>query len=258
MEPVTSVLIERSRQTGGLRKMVGVSLVLHVLAGAAIVAASLISPSSSSQDVTPIMTISLGSGAPGPMTGGANPIGGRPVQTTEPAKKPEATRTPAERTPEMTLPVPKGKPLPKTPPKSDVEEGRGHTPARGEEIRQGSAFGETGAQGSGFGLSSGGVGGGGSYLDVSNFCCPDYLTMMIARIQQNWNAQQGVVGDVMVKFTVQRDGTIVDVAVEQSSNLFSLDSTAQRAIARTAKLPPLPAAYNGDHLTVHLKFEYRR
>jgi protein TonB len=258
MEPVTSVLIERSHDSEGLRKMVGVSLILHVLAGVAIFAAPLLWPSPQAQDVTPIMTISLGSGAPGPMTGGANPMAGRPVQTTEPAKKPEAVRPPAERTPEMTLPVPKGKPLPKTPPKTEVEEGRGHTPARGAEVRPGSAFGETGAQGAGFGLSTGGVGGGGSYLDVSNFCCPDYLTMMIARIQSNWTAQQGIEADVMIKFTVERDGTLADIAVEQSSNYFSLDTTAQRAVARTAKLPPLPAAYTGDQLTVHLKFEYRR
>ncbi len=198
MEPVTSVLIDRSQQPAGLRKMVGVSLILHVVAGVAIVAASFFGPSSRSQDVTPIMTISLGSGAPGPMTGGANPMGGRPVQTTEPARKPEAVRPPAERTPEMTMPVPKGKPLPKTPPKTDVEEGRGHQPTRGSEVRQGSAFGETGAQGSGFGLSTGGVGGGGSYLDVSNFCCPEYLTMMIQRIQSNWVAQQGIEDNVMV------------------------------------------------------------
>ncbi len=258
MEPVTSVLIERRRESGGLRKMVGVSLILHVIAGVAIVAASFFGPSSQSKDVTPIMTISLGSGAPGPMTGGANPMAGRPVQTTEPAPKPEAVRPPAERTPEMTMPVPKGKPLPKTPPKTDVEEGRGHQPTRGTEVRQGSAFGETGAQGSGFGLSTGGVGGGGSYLDVSDFCCPEYLTMMIQRIQSNWVAQQGIEDNVMVKFTVQRDGTITDVVVEQPSNYISLNMTAQRAIARTARLPPLPAAYNGDHLTVHLKFEYKR
>ena len=44
-------------------------------------------------------------------------------------------------------------------------------------MQKGTAVAETGAQGQGFGLSSGG-GGDGGYLDVANFCCPEYLATM--------------------------------------------------------------------------------
>jgi periplasmic protein TonB len=258
MDAVTSVLLDRGGEPQGLRKMLAVSLALHAVAGVALVAAPLVWRAPQSDEVTPIMTITLpGSGAAGPMNGGANPMGGRPVQTTEPARKPEAVRPPAVRTPEMTMPAPKSKAAPKVaPPAKALEEGSGHTLARGAELRQGSAFGETGAQGAGFGLSTGGIGGSGSYLDVANFCCPEYLVAVMQRIQSNWNSQAGGRGEVVMKFTILRDGRVTDVSVERSSNVYALDVGAQRALALTARLPPLPAAFTGDRLTVHLKFDY--
>ncbi len=239
--------------------MLWASLALHVAAGVALVAAPLIfhHGASSEDEVSPVMTITLPGGPPGPMTGGSNPMGGRPVQTTEPATRPEAVRPPAERTPEMTMPAPKGKSLPKSSAKSDVEEGRGHTPTRGPRISQGAAFGETGVEGTGFGLSTGGMGGTGSYLDVANFCCPEYLGIMTTSIQRNWDQNQPMAGDTIVKFTIQRNGTLTDVEVERSSGYMPLDMAAQRAVLVTQKLPPLPAEYKNPTLTVHLRFQYR-
>lgn len=154
------------------------------------------------------------------------------------------------------MPVPKGKPMPKTAAKTDIEEGRGSTPARGVELRQGAAFGETGAQGSGFGLSTGGQGGEGSYLDVANFCCPEYLGIMTTSIRRNWDSNQSVSGVTIVKFTIRKDGSIVDAVVEHPSGYWALDRAAELAV-RVTRLPPLPAEYTNDRLTVHLRFEYK-
>jgi len=76
-------------------------------------------------------------------------------------------------------------------------------------------------------------------------------------IYGNWRAQQGVEGSNVVRFVVRRDGSITDVTIEQGANQF-LNLASQRALAITKQLPPLPAAFNGDHLTVHLAFQYRR
>ena len=38
------------------------------------------------------------------------------------------------------------------------------------------------------GLAQGGGGAGGVRLDVQNFCCPEYLALMVQKIKQNWNA----------------------------------------------------------------------
>jgi TonB family protein len=255
LEPVTSVLLARGQEPQGLRKMLAASLTLHVVAAIALVVSPMLWRPGAAVDVTPVMTISLGGGAPGPMSGGMNPMGGRPVQTTEPATRPEAVRPPAARTPAMTLPVPKGKPLPKTSASSTVEEGRGTTPARGARINQGAAFGETGGEGTGSGLSTGGLGGDVG-LDVSNFCCPEYLSLMTTSIKRNWDPNQPVAGSVIIRFTVLKDGRLADISVFQPSGYQVLDWAAQRAVSVTAKLPPLPAEFPSDHLTVRLRFQY--
>jgi TonB family protein len=61
----------------------------------------------------------------------------------------------------------------------------------------------------------------------------------------------------MVKYTIQRNGQITDVALEKSSGYTALDLTAQRALLVTRQLPPLPAAFTEPTLTVHLRFEYQ-
>jgi len=258
MEPVTSVLLARNQEPDGLRKMAVASVALHVVALAVLVVMPMLSSSRPRDDASQVMTISLGGGAPGPAAGGLNPLGGRPVQTAEPAPKPEAVRPPAKNAPEMTVPVPKGRPAPKTPAKTGLEEGEGAQPTRGAEVKQGRAFGDTGAEGTGFGLATGGMGGEGSYLDVGNFCCPDYLTAMTTRIRSHWVERQVYAGEVLVKFTIVRDGLITGVEVERQSGILALDNAALRAVMTTSRLAPLPSAFSGDHLTVHLRFVYTR
>lgn len=256
MEPVTSVLLARGQEPDGLRKMLGASLALHVVAALAILLPPMLWHGRPADEIAPVMTVSLSGGPPGPMSGGMNPMAGRPVQTTEPAPRPEPAHPPAVRTPEMTVPVPKGKPLPKTPPRTEVEEGSGRTPTRGARPNVGAAFGETGVEGTGTGLSTGGFGGDAMSLDVSDFCCPEYLSIMAASIRRNWTQNQAVTGWAVVKFTIRRDGAITDVVLERPSGYTALDLAAQRALLVTKQLPPLPGQYLNNSLTVHLRFEY--
>jgi protein TonB len=191
-------------------------------------------------------------------------MGGRPVQATEPPPlKAEPIRAPAAKVPEMTTPRVIAKPVvtpkPAPPPvESAPAEAHGKTPVRGEQVHAGSAVAETVARGQGFGLASGGGAGSGSTLDVADFCCPDYLILMIDRIRSNWSQQVEVPGIVIVKFTIQRDGSLTDTIVESSSGYSSLDLNARRAVQVTRQLPPLPAAFPNPTLTVHLNFQYQR
>jgi TonB family protein len=157
----------------------------------------------------------------------------------------------------MTLPSERARPAAKTPVKTAPPEAASRTPTRGAEPQEGSAVAETGARGVGFGLTTGG-GGTGGYLDVGNFCCPEYLTTMLQLIQRNWTSKQQVAGQTIVKFSIQRDGRITNVEVERPSGFFALDQTAQRALLVTRQLPPLPGQYTENDLTVHLIFRYER
>jgi protein TonB len=265
MEAVTSVLLERARHDSGLPRMVTASLVGHVALLAVLAAGSAIGLRGREADLREVMTISLG-GAPGPNAGGMNMMGSpspsRVQAPPEPVKKPSpVVPPPAAAKPAMTLPM-AAKPA-KTPPKpSKASPGADVAPHAAAPVPAATAPGGdafNANRGMGFGgLSTGGGMGSGSYLDVKNFCCPDYLVTMIQVIRGNWSARQQVAGESMVVFRIQRDGRLTDIEIERSSGYPALDLTAQRALFVTQRMPPLPAAFPDDHLTVHLKFEYIR
>jgi len=255
MDAVSEVLIARSAGKGGLNSMLSASLMAHVV----LVALFMFFPAAwLGVDKTPpetVMQISLG-GPVGPNDGGLNTLGARPIQQlAETAKAITPVRPPAEKTPEMIEPT--KAPPKKTPPnKAEAKDPKSTTPTKGKEIEKGTAVADTGARGQGFGLSSGG-GGTGGFLEVANFCCPEYLATMRRSILSNWDSRQGAAGRVHMRFVIQRDGRIVDVTVEDTSGVQTLDLYARRALTLT-KLPALPPAYTEPALAVHLYFEYRR
>jgi TonB family protein len=261
MEAVVSdILRDRMREPGGLKQTAVVSIALHAAAIAVIAVAPSVLPARNT--VPPIvMSISLG-GTPGPRTGGQMMLGGKAIQAAQPSTEPKIARTalPAPRQePAMVLPVPDPRLKPRTPPKTTAasKDPKGTT-GTGAEARPGNTPVETGAKGLGFGLSSGGGGGAGGYLDVQNFCCPEYLEDMVNRIYARWNQQQQATGVVLMKYTIQRSGQITDIEVERPSGYPFLDIESQRALTNTQRLAPLPPAFPEDHLTVHLTFQYER
>jgi protein TonB len=259
---VTDVLRDRMDEPAGLDRMVMLSVTAHVV----LIAAILVAPSRwgrRNESPRTVMTITLGGGAPGPANTGKTQIGGAAVQTTRPpdeSKRPEPVRPAAPKTPEMTLPAPRAKPARTPPPvvKQAPNDARGRTPTRGAEERSGSTSVDTGARGQGFGLATGGMAGAGSFLDVSDFCCPEYIQTMVERIRRNWDPHAEIIGETVVKFTITRTGAMVETIVEKSSGNFVLDLAAQRAIYTTRQLPPLPEKFTNPTLTVHLSFQYQR
>jgi len=191
-------------------------------------------------------------------------MGGQPVQVQRPpeeAPKREAVRPPAAKVPEMVLPTKAPTKPSKASPAPDVkqapDQSRGRTPTRGAQVTPGTTIADTGIRGQGFGLSTGGGPGSGSTLDVADFCCPEYIVTMLARIKSAWQANQGATGQVMVKFTIERDGRISNYDVETRSGSSVLDMAALRAVVLTkTTLPPLPAQFPNPTLTVHLNFRY--
>ncbi len=207
----------------------------------------------------PVMTISLG-GNTVQRTTGTNPIGGRTIeQVAPPPKRPEPIR-PAPKVPPAPAPVP-AKPTPPPPARATAPKPTPPPPQRppvtGPQVSQGNTPVETGARGQGSGLTfEGGLGTGGE-TDLKNFCCPQYLSDLLAAIDSQWNraGTAGQRGITIVRFEVHRDGRITNDSVTQSSGTPSLDRLARSALA-AARLRPLPAEYTGDRLIIHLKFPY--
>ena len=260
MDAVTEILLDRSREADKVTQMVIVSLVAH----AVFISAVAFLPAQfgeTRQNNERVMNISL-AGAPGPVQG-RNPISAKAVQevATDPAKARTDT-PPALAKPEMVEPIKAAKAAPKAAakpePKKDEPQLRGSRPTQGAEVKAGSAKVDTqGAIPFGGGLATGGAGLPGAYTDYADFCCPEYLTTMSTLIYGNWQQNQGQAGSNVLTFTVRRDGTIIDIKVDQGTNQF-LTLASQRALLVTKQLPPLPAAFKPDHLTVHLVFQYKR
>ena len=259
---VTDILRDRMQTPAGLQTMVSLSIAVHVLFGAGLIVSR---GGFARHDVPPtLMTISL-SGSAGPENGGMTALGGRPVQSVTPpedAAKREAVRAPAAKTPEMTVPLPNAKTVKATasvPVKQAPDEARGRTPTKGKQPEFGSAIADTGVRGQGFGLSTGGGAGTGSSLEITgDFCCPEYLAVMVTRIRAAWNQNQGGAhGTSLIRFTIQRDGTITAPTIFQQSGTTTLDTAALRAVLATRTLPPLPDAYSNPTLTMRLSFIYQ-
>ena len=256
MDAVSEVLIARAPKDDSLSSMLGASAIGHVVLVGVFVFLPAWWFGAENKAPETIMEISLG-GPVGPDKSGLSTLSGRAIQqeALEPKKAIEPVRPPAATTPEMILPT-KAPPRKTTPNKADAKDPRSSKPTVGKEIQKGTAVAETGAKGMGFGLSQGG-GGAGAYLDVANFCCPEYLASVFAQIKANWNDRQGTVGTTLMRFVIQKDGRIVDISVEKSSGVEALDSYARRALI-LAKTPPLPSAFPDPALVVHLYFDYSR
>lgn len=257
MDAVSEVLVARRGRNDGLSSLLGASAAVHLaLVGVFVFVPAAWFGAEHKQPET-IMQISLG-GPVGPNDGGLAVQGGRTIQELQKVdlkKTVEPIRPPASKTPEMILPT--KAPPKKTPPaKVEARDPKSNRPTKGAEIQKGSSIADSPAKGQGFGLSSG-MGGEGGFLEVSNFCCPEYLAAMRSAILANWNSRQGAAGRSHMRFVIQKDGRIVDVSVQRSSGVQILDYYAQRALMLT-KLPPLPAAYGEPALAVHLYFDYQR
>ena len=259
MESTTDILRERAKGEERLGRAYSVTLAGHV----ALVALILFWPpgflSSLDTEASPnVMNISLG-GPAGPSQGGQTALAARPVQEVLPLEEADQIQweqPPAPAPPEMTIPAPEGgrRPEAEVAVESAPDEARGRTPTRGPSLREGNALAKTGVQGDGQGLSAGGLGSG-VQLDVADFCCPEYLGTMVDLITRRWNNRQQVSAEVVMKFTIQRDGRLTDIELETPSGYFALDTSAERAL-RLASLPSLPSRFTSDNLTVHLTFRY--
>lgn len=260
MDAVSEVLADRSRDADTLTRMVVVSMVAHVALLAAV--AFVPNPWSEPAEESRSMVISIG-GPTGPEQG-RNPISAKAIQERVPETvKPKNDAPPALAKPDMIEPVktaptpPKAKVKPEPP--KETPQLRGRTPTQGAEVTKGTARVETNSasQTPFGGLATGGGGGGAAYTDYADFCCPEYLATMQQIVQRNWQERQGQDGQVQMKFVIQRNGAISNIEVEKQATPL-LNLAAQRALVSTKQLPPLPAAFTGERLTVHLIFQFKR
>lgn len=90
-----------------------------------------------------------------------------------------------------------------------------------------------------------------------------YVEAVRNRISQNWlmatiSPNVNSARRVYVQFDIQRDGTISNVKLTQSSGVSEVDRSALRAVNASSPLGPLPSDYSGRSVTVDFYFDFRR
>jgi protein TonB len=90
-----------------------------------------------------------------------------------------------------------------------------------------------------------------------------YVDAVRARVSANWllstiSPNILTAPRVFVRFDIERDGTITNVQVTQSSGIPEVDRSALRAVLASNPLGPLPPTYSGNTVHVEFYFDFRR
>ncbi len=235
-DQIEQILAQRKRLLAGSGCKQGVfaTLLLHSL----LLAAALLSPRNERPEPPEIVAVNIvplqALGVRKPRRSPPRP----PVAQPEPPPPEVAEEEPVEPEPAMAEPEPEpptSEPQPQdsTPPPSTSE------PAQREGSNRGSAFGA-----SPFGAEVAGI--------DADFRHDYYINRMLAMIHSQWvRPAAGEIRTVLV-FTIQRNGEITGLEMEESSGHNGFDLAAMRAVRNASPLLPLPASYRKETLTVTL------
>jgi protein TonB len=185
--------------------------------------------------------------------------GGTPAPAPEapPQEKPKIIK-PAEEQPPP--PSPKAKLLPAKPKEKEKKPAVPSVPGPSTRIPNQQAVAPSSAPSEKPGTGAAGMGGnvgvGGATFDQPDFNYSYYVERMLVTIGMNWfKPAESVPISPMIRFRIERDGTISDPQIERSSGLPYVDRAALRAVMASSPLPPLPQEFGGRYLGVHLIFE---
>ncbi len=175
-----------------------------------------------------------------------------------PKPKPEPPR-PAPRPVKEDVPALPEKPdkkkpeKPKPEPPRPVSSGAGSNPAG--TAPKGDANGEAGRRGAPTGSALGTTAFGSQIagLDNPDFKFGYYIDQLLSAIDSKW-VRPPLGNDVkaVISFRIQKDGSLTDLQVAQSSGYNSFDLAALRAVQNASPFAPLPRAYRNDSLGVSL------
>lgn len=90
-----------------------------------------------------------------------------------------------------------------------------------------------------------------------------YVDIVRRKVSENWlkyeiDPRINDARRVYIYFDITRSGQPVNIRVEQTSGIPTLDQSAVRALQRIDTFGPLPSGYNGSSVSVEFWFDYRR
>lgn len=156
-----------------------------------------------------------------------------------------------------TMPIPAAIPIPK--PLESNKEGAGRVPGAIPSVGSGTGEGSSVGAGSGSGIGIGvgdGMGSGTGTGGAGNFPYAWYVHSVKKKLDSNWNVTGGFDRRIYTQmaFTINRNGSVSDIDVEESSKNPAFDLAARRAVEYSNPLPPLPSGYDEPTLRIHVRF----
>ena len=98
-------------------------------------------------------------------------------------------------------------------------------------------------------------------FDTKEFKYETYMMRLKDRIEGIWKyppdaAMRGIYGDLLIEFTIKKNGRLSDVALVRTSGHRSLDQAAMQALKDAEPYWPLPDEWGKDALTITGHFVY--
>ncbi|HEX2252810.1 MAG TPA: energy transducer TonB [Thermoanaerobaculia bacterium] len=237
------------------------ALLLHgALAAAAVLVPRLGEEETQALEFVPVQLVpaqALGRRSPTPEPPSPSPV--EPQPAPRPAPEPEVEE-PAEPEPEpVTAAPPLPEPTPR-PPERRPEPDPPPQPARRETRPADPGPATPGADAGGDRGSPTGTPGGTSTSGASlagvgdpSFTYGYYLDRVLTLIDRQWTRPAvDTPLEVALTFRIERDGRVSDLDVERTSGYNAFDLAGLRAVQNAAPLPPLPAGYRKDSLSIRL------
>lgn len=162
----------------------------------------------------------------------------------EPPKTPKTEPKPVIKNPEPAPPPP-SKETPKSPSQTPTSPAATDALPAAVPKRQGSPFGNP----LGASTQQATLG-----VEDPNFTYGYYLDRIVGVISANWTrpSVDPEIKQALLFFRIQRDGTIAELKLVETSGSQLFDDAALRAVQSSSPLPPLPKSYAKDSLGIHL------
>lgn len=98
-------------------------------------------------------------------------------------------------------------------------------------------------------------------FDTSDFKYYTYMLRLKERIESVWKypqdaAMRGISGDLYIRFTIRKNGSIEEAELMRTSGHRNLDDAAQQALKNAQPYWPLPDEWGKDSLTITGHFVY--
>lgn len=92
---------------------------------------------------------------------------------------------------------------------------------------------------------------------LPNSTIGSYMQNIQYKIKSNWEPPQGEEDrNVIVFFSIYKDGSLADIRVSKSSGLQEADWAAVKAIKLSAPFDQLPSEYKEQYMNINFTFDY--